>query len=54
MTGGDIYFYPGFDAKRDGYKLANDIFRALARPFGYEALLRIRVSNGISYYNMIF
>lgn len=48
LTGGDIYHYPNFDANRDGLRLGNDLKRSLTRPFGYEALLRIRVSNGIA------
>ncbi|TPX31423.1 hypothetical protein SmJEL517_g05252 [Synchytrium microbalum] len=48
MTGGDTFNYTNFDGPRDGLKYMNDMLRLLARTFGYESLLRIRCSNGIS------
>ncbi|TPX40911.1 hypothetical protein SeMB42_g05818 [Synchytrium endobioticum] len=57
MTGGDTFNYINFDAQRDGLKYMNDMLRLLARTFGYEALLRIRCSNGLSvkeYYGNFF
>ncbi|KAI8824197.1 Sec23/Sec24 trunk domain-containing protein [Fimicolochytrium jonesii] len=47
LTGGDLYLYPNFDDGRDGFKLVNDFKRSLTRTFGFDALLRIRVSNGL-------
>ena len=47
LSGGDIYYYSVFDASKNGVKFANDLQKALSRPFGYEGLLRIRVSNGL-------
>jgi protein transport protein SEC24 len=47
LTGGDLYLYSAFDANKQGVKFANDLQRALARTYGYDALLRIRTSNGL-------
>ncbi|KAJ3219606.1 DNA mismatch repair protein msh6 [Dinochytrium kinnereticum] len=47
VTGGDTYYYQNFDLGRDGIKFGEDLKRAATRTFGYEALLRIRCSNGL-------
>ncbi|KAJ3332353.1 COPII coat Sec23p-Sfb3p heterodimer component, partial [Kappamyces sp. JEL0680] len=47
LSGGEVQLYSGFDANRQGIKFANDLQRSLARTFGYDALLRIRISNGL-------
>jgi protein transport protein SEC24 len=47
LSGGDCYMYSQFDANRNGVKFANDFQRTLARTFGYDALLRVRVSTGV-------
>lgn len=47
LTGGDVYLYSNFEANKHGIKFANDFQRSLSRTFGYDALLRIRTSNGI-------
>ncbi|KAI9206218.1 Sec23/Sec24 trunk domain-containing protein [Polychytrium aggregatum] len=47
LTGGDTYSYHNFEAARDGLKFGNDLKRNLLRSFAYDALLRIRCSNGL-------
>eukprot|EP00842_Homolaphlyctis_polyrhiza_P001198 jgi/Hompol1/2079/HPOL_003785-RA len=47
MTSGDTFLYANFDASRDAEKFGNDLQRTLNRRFGFEALLRVRVSNGL-------
>ncbi|KAJ3158474.1 COPII coat Sec23p-Sfb3p heterodimer component [Irineochytrium annulatum] len=47
LTGGDTYFYQNFDLQKDGQKFAEDLKTAVYRNTGYEALLRIRCSNGL-------
>ena len=47
FTGGETYCYTNFDVMKDGIKFAEDLKRAAGRPFGYEALLRVRCSNGL-------
>eukprot|EP00158_Paraphelidium_tribonemae_P008773 Partr_v1_DN28680_c0_g1_i1_m50097 putative SEC24 family, member len=47
LTGGNTYLYPNFRADVDGIKFARDLQRLLIRPFGYDALLRVRVGNGL-------
>jgi protein transport protein SEC24 len=47
LSGGDIHFYPNFDATKDGMRFANDLKSHLSRTFGFDALLRLRVSNGL-------
>lgn len=46
LTGGETNLYMSFDANRDSEKFINDFQRALSRRFGYDAVMRIRVSNG--------
>ena len=46
-SGGNCHFYANFDANRQGIKFANDLQRTLARTFGYDGLLRVRVSAGL-------
>ncbi|KAI8911354.1 Sec23/Sec24 trunk domain-containing protein [Powellomyces hirtus] len=47
LTGGELYVYPNFDAGRDGLRVAKDLITSLTRTFGFDALLRVRVSNGL-------
>ncbi|CAG8524509.1 10789_t:CDS:10 [Ambispora leptoticha] len=47
LTGGETYFYPNFDAEKDGKKFANELKHNITREFGYNALMRIRCSNGL-------
>ena len=49
LTGGDIYNYTNFEVNRDGQRFVGDVKRSLSRSFGYDALLRIRVSTGTSH-----
>ncbi|KAJ3044187.1 COPII coat Sec23p-Sfb3p heterodimer component [Rhizophlyctis rosea] len=44
LTGGDIYNYMNFEVNRDGQRFMGDLKRSLSRSFGYDALLRVRVS----------
>lgn len=54
LTGGETYYYPNFDATRDGEKFAFELKHNLTREFGYNALMRIRCSNGLLMTNHIF
>ncbi|KAI9011499.1 Sec23/Sec24 trunk domain-containing protein [Gaertneriomyces semiglobifer] len=47
LTGGEVWHYPNFDRQRDGRRFSEDLKRSVRRTFGYEALLRIRASNGL-------
>ncbi len=47
VTGGEIYFYPNYTAPRDNLKLAQEIKHALTRETGYQALMKVRCSNGL-------
>jgi len=47
LTGGKIYFYPQFDQTKDSIRYINDIIFSLRRSFGYDALLRVRASDGL-------
>ena len=46
-TGGALFHYPGFNAARDGSKLAAEVRGALLRTAGWEAVLRLRCSRGM-------
>lgn len=47
-TCGQLYFYPSFHAARDGAKLRGDLMHNLTRETGWEAVMRIRSSRGLS------
>ncbi|KAG7669812.1 hypothetical protein Ndes2437B_g05999 [Nannochloris sp. 'desiccata'] len=46
-TGGQLYYYPGFAADKDGNKLTAEIIRNLTRETTWEAVMRIRCSKGL-------
>ncbi len=48
-TGGQTYFYPGFNASRseDALKFSHELAQVLASPICYEAVLRLRTTKGI-------
>lgn len=53
LTGGEMFFYPNFVAPRDSRKLQSEIEHSLQRETGYQALMKVRCSNGLqvaSYY----
>ncbi|KAI8910290.1 Sec23/Sec24 trunk domain-containing protein [Gorgonomyces haynaldii] len=57
LTGGETNMYGSFDANRHGVKFANDLHRTLSRTYGYDGLLRVRVSTGLKvaeYFGNIF
>ncbi|KNC80263.1 hypothetical protein SARC_07373 [Sphaeroforma arctica JP610] len=47
LTGGHCYVYPKYNAATDGHKFSAELGRAISRPFGYEALMRVRASEGL-------
>lgn len=48
-TGGKLYYYPEFGSSDAiSYKFCSDLRRFLGQPHGFEAVLRIRASQGIS------
>ncbi|EEH43520.2 uncharacterized protein PADG_08140 [Paracoccidioides brasiliensis Pb18] len=53
VSGGETFLYPNFHAPRDVLKLSNELSHAVNRETGYQALLKVRCSNGLqvaSYY----
>lgn len=46
-TGGETFFYPNFIAPRDNTKLSLEIKHAVTRETGYQALMKVRCSNGL-------
>ncbi|KAK4653652.1 COPII coat Sec23p-Sfb3p heterodimer component [Podospora pseudocomata] len=46
-TGGETFFYPNFIAGRDNTKLSLEIKHAVTRETGYQALMKVRCSNGL-------
>ncbi|KAF4126128.1 protein transport protein SEC24 [Geosmithia morbida] len=46
-TGGETYYYPNFIAARDGLKLSEELSHAVTRETGYQALMKVRCSNGL-------
>ena len=47
MTGGDTFLYSNFIAARDGTRLAGDFTRVITRETGYQAMMKVRCSNGL-------
>lgn len=46
-TGGQVYYYPSFSALSDSAKLFNDLKWNVTRLQGFEAVMRVRCSQGI-------
>ncbi|KKK20885.1 hypothetical protein P175DRAFT_0504732 [Aspergillus ochraceoroseus IBT 24754] len=47
VTGGETFFYPNFHAPRDIRKLSEELAHAVTRETGYQALMKVRCSNGL-------
>ncbi|KAL9029031.1 MAG: hypothetical protein Q9196_002679 [Gyalolechia fulgens] len=47
LSGGETYFYPTFTAPRDVQKLKKEIEHTVRRETGYQALMKVRCSNGL-------
>jgi protein transport protein SEC24 len=46
-SGGETYYYPNFIAPRDGLRLSAEISHAVTRETGFQALMKVRCSNGL-------
>ena len=48
FTGGSLYYYPGFNGgvKEDVVKFSTDYAHFISRPYGLEAVMRVRASKG--------
>lgn len=47
VSGGEIFLYPNFLAPRDTYQVAHEIKHTVTRETGYQALMKVRCSNGL-------
>ncbi|KAA6414001.1 MAG: Sec23 Sec24 family [Lasallia pustulata] len=47
VTGGETFFYPNFHAPRDRLKLSKEVKHCVTRETGYQALMKVRCSNGL-------
>ncbi|KAH8693024.1 Sec23/Sec24 family protein [Talaromyces proteolyticus] len=47
ISGGETFFYPNFHAPRDLLKLSQEIAHTVTRETGYQALMKVRCSNGL-------
>jgi protein transport protein SEC24 len=47
VSGGETYFYPNFHPPRDNLKLTWELSHSINRETGYQALLKVRCSNGL-------
>ncbi|KAI0015774.1 hypothetical protein F4780DRAFT_762471 [Xylariomycetidae sp. FL0641] len=50
-TGGETFYYPNFVAGRDNAKLSQEIKHTVTRETGYQALMKVRCSNGLQISN---
>ncbi|KAG7024040.1 Protein transport protein Sec24-like protein, partial [Cucurbita argyrosperma subsp. argyrosperma] len=48
-TGGQVYYYPGFQSSNHGEKLRHELARDLTRETAWEAVMRIRCGKGIRF-----
>ncbi|KAF2203056.1 Sec23/Sec24 family protein-like protein [Delitschia confertaspora ATCC 74209] len=46
-TGGEVFYYPNFHSPRDTLKLSKEIQHTVTRETGYQALMKVRCSNGL-------
>lgn len=46
-TGGEMYFYPNYIYPRDNERLSKELKHTLTRDTGYQALMKVRCSNGL-------
>lgn len=46
-SGGELYHYPNFQPIRDTWRLSKEIKHTVTRETGYQALMKIRCSNGL-------
>jgi len=46
-TGGEVYYYPNFHHQRDQLRVAKEIKHTLVRETGFQALMKVRCSNGL-------
>ncbi|PLB40845.1 Sec23/Sec24 family protein [Aspergillus candidus] len=47
VTGGETFFYPNWHSPRDILKLSKELAHAATRETGYQALMKVRCSNGL-------
>ncbi|KAF9921778.1 COPII coat Sec23p-Sfb3p heterodimer component [Linnemannia zychae] len=47
ITGGETFMFTNFNSERDGVKLLGEINKLVTRPFGFNALMRVRCSTGL-------
>lgn len=47
ISGGESFFYPNFHAPRDILKLSQELSHSVTRETGYQALMKVRCSNGL-------
>ncbi|KAL9041686.1 MAG: hypothetical protein Q9180_001116 [Flavoplaca navasiana] len=47
VSGGETFFYPVFTAPRDVQRLTKEVERTVTRETGYQALMKVRCSNGL-------
>ena len=45
-SNGSLFFYPDFNQYTDGMKFTNELYNAMTRQNAWEAVFRIRTSNG--------
>jgi protein transport protein SEC24 len=45
-SSGSLYYYPGFNARTNSLKFSNELYHNLTRNTAWEAVFRVRVSNG--------
>ncbi|EHK97721.1 hypothetical protein M7I_6505 [Glarea lozoyensis 74030] len=46
-TGGETFYYPNFVSPRDSAKLSQEIMHTVQRETGFQALMKVRCSNGL-------
>ncbi|KAF9380452.1 COPII coat Sec23p-Sfb3p heterodimer component, partial [Podila verticillata] len=48
VTGGETFLYPNFSVGKDSDRFVGTLARLVSRPFGFNALLRVRCSTGLT------
>ena len=50
-TGGEVYYYPNYVYPRDNARISKELSRSVTRESGFQALLKVRCSNGLQVSN---
>ena len=48
FSNGNLFYYPDYEYYQSGLKFTNELYNALTRSIGWEAVFRVRTSTGFN------